>query len=119
GGDCGGGAIGWREEEARQCFQHPEEWAVRTLATNCVPCWRYCGSEEWKDAALNAVDIIVHLASVKAEDAGLPPEPAEQAARADQAAWVREIFANPFRPLPSVPPTVLNWNDDTIRRMAE
>src|SRR5439155_6625563 len=63
--------------------------------------------------------ILVELASVKAEDARLPVEPAEQAARADLAVWVREIFANPFRPLPRLPPTALNWNDGTVRRLAE
>jgi hypothetical protein len=114
-----GGAIGWVDARDMGTFQHPEEWAVRTLATNCVPSWRYVGTREWPDAARHAIAILVELASVKAEDADLPTAPAEQAARVDQAAWVRELFGNPFRPSPPLPPAVLAWSDGTVRRIAE
>jgi hypothetical protein len=36
-----------------------------------------------------------------------------------QAALMRDLFGNPFRPSPSLPPTVLAWNDGTVRRIAE
>jgi hypothetical protein len=31
---------------------------------------------------------------------------------------LRDIFGNPFRPSPPLPPTVLAWNDGTVRRLA-
>ncbi len=36
-----------------------------------------------------------------------------------QAAIVKDIFGNPFRPSPPLPPAVLAWNDGTVRRIAE
>jgi hypothetical protein len=32
---------------------------------------------------------------------------------------LRDIFGNPFRPSPTLPPAVLAWNDRTIPRLAE
>jgi hypothetical protein len=32
---------------------------------------------------------------------------------------LRDIFGNRFRPPPPVSPAVLNWNDGTVRRLAE
>jgi hypothetical protein len=32
---------------------------------------------------------------------------------------LRDIFGNPFRPSPPLPPAILAWNDGAIRRMAE
>jgi hypothetical protein len=61
---------------------------------------------------------MVKLASVKAEDAGEPTEPAEQAAWAEQADWVRELFSNPFRPA-VLDPSWLTWRDGTIPKIAE
>jgi hypothetical protein len=36
-----------------------------------------------------------------------------------QAAALRCIFGNPFRPPPSLPRAILRWNDGTVRRIAE
>jgi hypothetical protein len=44
---------------------------------------------------------------------------AETDEAAVQAALLRDIFSNPYRPSPPVPPAVLAWNDGTIRRIAE
>jgi hypothetical protein len=40
---------------------------------------------------------------------------------ADQlkVAFVRDIFGNPFRPSPPLPPAVLAWNDRTVPRLAQ
>ena len=55
-------------------------------------------------------------------------EAAEQAARASknpdkeqalQARYLRDIFGNPFRPSPALPPAVLAWNGGTVRRIAQ
>jgi hypothetical protein len=40
-----------------------------------------------------------------------------------QRSWevllLRDIFGNPFRPIPSVPPVWLAWNDSTIQKLAQ
>jgi hypothetical protein len=36
-----------------------------------------------------------------------------------QAAIIKDVFGNPFHPSPPLPPAVLNWNDGTIRRIAQ
>jgi hypothetical protein len=36
-----------------------------------------------------------------------------------QAALLRDVLGNPFRPSPPLPPAVLAWNDRTIPRIAE
>ena len=36
-----------------------------------------------------------------------------------QSNIIRDIFGNPFRPPPPVPPAVLSWNNGTVRRLAE
>ena len=38
--------------------------------------------------------------------------------REAQAALVRDIFGNPFRPT-TVPPTLLAWNDGTVPKIAQ
>jgi hypothetical protein len=38
---------------------------------------------------------------------------------AEMSLVLRDIFGNPFHPLPPVSPAVLAWNDDTVRRIAE
>jgi hypothetical protein len=51
-------------------------------------------------------------------DAGFrhgPPTPEQRA----QAQLLRDIFGNPFRPSPPLPPAVLAWHDATVRRIAE
>jgi len=39
--------------------------------------------------------------------------------RGGQAALLRDIVGNPFRPLVPVPPAVLAWNDGAVRRIAQ
>jgi hypothetical protein len=36
-----------------------------------------------------------------------------------QCRSIRDIFGNPFRPSPPLPPAVLAWNDSTVTRMAQ
>jgi hypothetical protein len=44
---------------------------------------------------------------------------AEDAERCAQISLLRDIFGNPFRPSPPLPPAVLAWNDGTIPRIAQ
>jgi hypothetical protein len=36
-----------------------------------------------------------------------------------QVALLHDLFGNPFRPPPPIPPAVLAWNDASVRRLAE
>jgi hypothetical protein len=36
-----------------------------------------------------------------------------------QGNLIRDIFGNPFRPSPPLPPAVLAWGDGTVRRIAD
>jgi hypothetical protein len=53
------------------------------------------------------------------------PEAAASAARDPAAEWaaqcdlLRDIFFNPFRPPPSIAPSVLRWHGGTVKRLAE
>jgi hypothetical protein len=38
---------------------------------------------------------------------------------AGQCVLLRCLFGNPFRPSPTLPRAVLNWNDDTVKRIAQ
>jgi hypothetical protein len=40
-------------------------------------------------------------------------------ARVGQQTLLRDIFGNPFHPSPPLPPSVLAWNDGTVRRLAQ
>src|SRR5262249_1036933 len=44
---------------------------------------------------------------------------AEAAELAGQAATLRDILSNPFRPAPAVDPAWLAWNGGTVRKLAE
>jgi hypothetical protein len=39
--------------------------------------------------------------------------------KASQADLLRDVFGNPFRPLPGLPTSVIAWNDSTLCRIAE
>jgi hypothetical protein len=58
-----------------------------------------------------------------ADEAAVAATPTYQAAyageRATQAALLRCIASNPFRPLPPLDPSLLRWNGDTAKRLAE
>jgi hypothetical protein len=43
----------------------------------------------------------------------------DASATEEQAALVRDIFGNPFRPSPALAPAVLRWNYGTVGRIAE
>jgi hypothetical protein len=52
-------------------------------------------------------------------DSSRQPDPSRRAAeRAFQAALIRDIFPNPFRPTPSIGPQVLAWNDGCVVKLA-
>jgi hypothetical protein len=48
----------------------------------------------------------------------LPPEPPHDTENAAQAHLFRDVFGNPFRPLPTIDPTWLTWNTRMVAKMA-
>jgi hypothetical protein len=46
-------------------------------------------------------------------------DPAQAAEKARQSSVVREVYGNPFRPPPPLPPAVLAWNDRLVPRLAQ
>lgn len=51
--------------------------------------------------------------------ATVPGKEAYLAEEVRQLALLHDIFGNPFRPSPPLPPAVLTWNDGTIPRIAQ
>jgi hypothetical protein len=76
----------------------------------------------WAVALLCEADIGRGLAAVglAARCKAYPNETLRLAdAQWEQLFLLRDIFGNPFRPSPPFSPAVLNWNDGTVRRIAE
>jgi len=70
--------------------------------------------------ALQQADKIDQLGSKGPSDgAAIDWQLASEDELAVQANLLRDIFGNPFRPSPPLPPAVLGWNDGTVRRIAE
>jgi hypothetical protein len=62
-------------------------------------------------------DVALTVARASAEAAAKTvPWPAEREA---QAALLRDIFANPFHPLPPIDPAWLAWHDGVVKRLAQ
>jgi hypothetical protein len=75
-------------------------------------------------AAANAASYL--FADLADSDASSPNTPnmldvrkAKQAEERVQAALLRDIFGNPFRPSPPLPPAVLAWSDRVVQRLAQ
>jgi hypothetical protein len=104
-----------REERAH--FARRDGWWERKRTTEeCSRregaawfAWRLAG-REWKP--LDAVGEAAELAAAVAAE-----RDAEAAERAGQVALVREVFGNPFRPVP-LDPAWLAWHEGTIPRLA-
>ena len=62
---------------------------------------------------------VAFASRAEVEQAIASAEAAQAKQRGDQAALLRDIFGNPFRPSPPLPPAVLGWSDGTVRRLAQ
>jgi hypothetical protein len=74
------------------------------------------------DPQAPAVVTARHAAWAAAQARGQRPDRGsvyEMAEQRGQASILRDIFGNPFRPSPPLPPAVLAWNAGTVRRIAE
>jgi hypothetical protein len=73
-------------------------------------------------ATENAARAVQELRAAQAEAAPGPRRPFAEALRAEartQAALVRDVFGNPFRPMIPLDPTWLVWNGGTVPALAE
>jgi hypothetical protein len=66
-----------------------------------------------------AAEAEAERAKEKVQQEGAAPAGAWVQQLALLSACVRDIFGNPFRRSPPLPPSVLAWNDASIRRIAE
>ncbi len=104
------GGDDWPEQ-----VEYAAAWAAAQASrTECEECpYYYC--------VIDTTDSIVDLVRYAVLTSGGPSDEwaaakAEQLAHAD---LLRDIFGNPFRPICALSPTVLSWNDGTVRRMAD
>jgi hypothetical protein len=79
----------------------------------------------WIEKVVSDVDVAYVVLGMDSDVGMFLHDPAEVAAAAiedfqvNPAHWLRDIFGNPFRPSPPLPPAVLAWNDGTVRRIAK
>jgi hypothetical protein len=118
----------WAAQEASRAMRH---------ANGAVAAYKACAN--LSSAALQACRHVVRAAAdaayhqfrlavehfPPAYDDTYDKEGAKIAAQAEvverrfQSDLLREVFSNPFRRPPTLPPTVLVWNDAIVRRIAE
>ena len=72
-----------------------------------------CGRRLWRRVTDRATRALVDRAEQFVDGLATEEE------LAGQSELIREIFGNTFCPSPPLPPTVLAWNDGTVRRIAE
>jgi hypothetical protein len=95
-------AVGFPKAEARRFA------ASAARAASSSPS--YDGTAHAAASAVNAVVARSHPTEADA---------LRVAERMAQTSLLRDIFGNPFRPPSVIPPAVVAWNDDTVRRLAE
>jgi hypothetical protein len=86
-----------------------EFWAARAAAGVASP------DVEEVTRSVSDVEKAAIQAATETQSAGAWAAAIGAGVRAD---LVRDIFGNPFRPSPSVPPAVLAWSDGTVPRLA-
>jgi hypothetical protein len=98
------GDSGWWRAE---CLFQAAKAAAWTATTRFDPRWT----------------LIVCMATRAASAIRSPSQPELMAAHAEhdrlQAGLLRDVFGNPFRPLPVIDPTWLAWHDRAIPKMAQ
>jgi hypothetical protein len=90
------------------------KWACSPEERGPVAPSAYEGAWEAVDWLTSTLDLM------KIDPDALPyfPVPADAVLKRS-AFLLRDIFGNPFRPSPPVPPAVLAWNDGAVRRLAQ
>ena len=95
-----------------QQWSEDAQWSEATLLYGYMDQWPCILAES--SVAKDVTTKWVNLAGSVA-----PTDEAMRAEWAAQAALLRDIFGNPFRSPPPLPPAVLAWNDGTIHRLAQ
>jgi hypothetical protein len=129
-GDADGYAAAEAAHATARCVTHLDEPATAALAADfAARAAAYHGVAQADDASVAAITAAwtgrpkqgyvpwgADAAAVAATPAYLAGHAAECAA---QAALLRCLFGNPFRPLPRVDADVLGWRDGTVARLAQ
>ena len=84
--------------------------------------WRVCGDTP-EEASGGAAGALACVTAAHTWDEGHPHESldllkAEDAERGVNCRFLRCLFGNPFRPAPSLAPSVLAWNSGTVPKLA-
>jgi hypothetical protein len=125
-------AEGYAEGRVRQGDLEAAQEAAHEYAIRSPPPWSQASyaAEAASWAAWEAAAAVAEtLAQAAAHAKAYPPLPGEGeegpweaaeyiAERAAQCVLLRDIFANPFRPLPPLPASLLRWQDGIIPKMA-
>jgi hypothetical protein len=119
-GDLCGASV-----RARQAFDDDlyaeREGAARDLRISPAASAAYAASSAVNACYHGPDQVVRHLVLVleAASPTGLPSDPAEVTETSAQAAILRDIFGNPFRPLTPLSPSLLAWSDGLVVRLAE
>lgn len=103
--------------QVRGVVQRPDapKWERRAASLAYYAAARQAGEAAWNIPAL-AVEVLVRRAG--GFDA-CDPRAIKKSVGGSQAQILRDIFGpQPFRPLPTLPPSVRIWNDDCVARLA-
>jgi hypothetical protein len=108
-------ALSPAERKSKQVAAMAASAAAAVLQDGLV--WQYAASAQLAaaHAAYAAAVAVKFAARVK----GLAARPSAKAERAAQCLLLRCIVANPFHPLPSIPASMLQWNQGVVLRLAE
>jgi hypothetical protein len=106
---------GWGVELTALWDEETSEVAATLSATGMLGSWEYLSGSE----GFPGVEELTQRYEARAATAGSSAWSAWVHQRRMHCALLRDLFANPFRPLPSIPPSVLQWNNGRVRRLAE
>jgi len=80
--------------------------------------WEAAGAADWATAIDDTLAVATYAAGSAREAAGIDSRYGWATAKAKQAALLREIFDNPFRPMTGNS-SWLTWHDRTVSRLAQ
>jgi hypothetical protein len=102
-----------RTPDARNSIELGERWADGRATDEELQAFRRATPDE------DGLGDWLTLAPEAIEAAAIIVESNRSSLLRQVPSLLRDIFGNPFRPSPPIPPTVLAWNGGTVKRLAE